>query len=99
GHRVIRHWIVWLDSGHRVTRHQVIWLDSWHRVIRHDSGHRLGRDIRLNCGCRGTRLNHGRRVFRRQADRFGYWQDEELEDGTEEGAVATEDFFTGLKKG
>ncbi|CAI9597043.1 unnamed protein product [Staurois parvus] len=24
---------------------------------------------------------------------------EELEDGTEEGAVATEDFFTGLKKG
>ncbi|CAI9588196.1 unnamed protein product, partial [Staurois parvus] len=36
---------------------------------------RLGRDIRLNCGCRGTRLNHGRRVLRRQADRFGYWQD------------------------
>ncbi|CAI9578431.1 unnamed protein product, partial [Staurois parvus] len=27
------------------------------------------------CGCRGTRLNHGRQVLRRQAHRFGYWQD------------------------
>ncbi|CAI9597087.1 unnamed protein product [Staurois parvus] len=70
-------------------------------------------------------MDHGRQVLRRQAHRFGYWQDgtgweefslfsgfsyrstvngaaedrEELEDGTEEGAVATEDFFTGLKAG
>ncbi|CAI9608788.1 unnamed protein product, partial [Staurois parvus] len=27
------------------------------------------------CGCRGTRLNHGRQVLRRQAHRFGNWQD------------------------
>ncbi|CAI9547681.1 unnamed protein product, partial [Staurois parvus] len=26
-------------------------------------------------GSSGIRLNHGRRVLRRQADRFGYWQD------------------------
>ncbi|CAI9538230.1 unnamed protein product [Staurois parvus] len=43
---------------------------------------RLGRDIRLKCGCRGTRLNHGRQVLRRQAHRFGYWQD-----GTVTGAL------------
>ncbi|CAI9554484.1 unnamed protein product [Staurois parvus] len=43
GHRVTRHWIVWLDSGHRVTRHQVIWLASGHRVIWQGSGHRVTR--------------------------------------------------------
>ncbi|CAI9540740.1 unnamed protein product, partial [Staurois parvus] len=67
---------VWLDSGHRVTRHDSghwviryrnIWIDSGHWVIWHI---RLGRDIRLKCGCRGTRLNHGRQVLRRQAHRF-----------------------------
>ncbi|CAI9610247.1 unnamed protein product, partial [Staurois parvus] len=42
----------------------------------------LGRGIRLKCGCRGTRLNHGKQVLRRQAHRFGYWQD-----GTVTGAL------------
>ncbi|CAI9603161.1 unnamed protein product, partial [Staurois parvus] len=45
------------------------------QFIRLGTDIRLGRDIRLNYGCRGTRLNHGRWVLRRQADRFGYWQD------------------------
>ncbi|CAI9602869.1 unnamed protein product [Staurois parvus] len=39
------------------------------------TGTRLNRGIRLKGGCRGTRLNHGRQVLRRQAHRFGYWQD------------------------
>ncbi|CAI9600266.1 unnamed protein product, partial [Staurois parvus] len=57
-----RYRIVWLDSGHRV---------NWpNRIIRLDQFIRLGRNIML-----GTRLNHGRPVLRRQADRFGYWQD------------------------
>ncbi|CAI9537864.1 unnamed protein product, partial [Staurois parvus] len=72
GHRVTRH-----DSGHWVIRHWIVWLDSGHWVTRYDNGHwvircdriirldiRLGTDIRLKCGCRGTRLNHGRQVLR-----------------------------------
>ncbi|CAI9547879.1 unnamed protein product, partial [Staurois parvus] len=76
GHRVTRHQVIWLDSGHRVIRYRIVWLDSRHwvirrdRIIRLDQFIRLGTDIRLKCGCRGTRLNHGR-----QAHRFGYWQD------------------------
>ncbi|CAI9550887.1 unnamed protein product, partial [Staurois parvus] len=62
----IRHQVIWLASGHRV-----IWQGS----IRLGTGIRLGTDLRLKCGCRGTRLNHGRQVLRRQAHRFGYWQD------------------------
>ncbi|CAI9611882.1 unnamed protein product, partial [Staurois parvus] len=51
GHWVIRHWIVWLDSGHRVTqaRQQATGPSgigssgstAGHRVTRHDSGHRV----------------------------------------------------------
>ncbi|CAI9619418.1 unnamed protein product, partial [Staurois parvus] len=74
GHRVTRHWIVWLDSGHRVTRYYSgHWVIRRDRIIRLDqfirlgTDIRLGRDIRLKCGCRGTSLHHGRQVLRRQA--------------------------------
>ncbi|CAI9613894.1 unnamed protein product, partial [Staurois parvus] len=77
---VIRHRVIWLDSGHRVIRHWIVWLDSGHRVIWHNRTIRLGRHIKLGrvhwvIGHQGIRLNHGRRVLRRQADWFGYWQD------------------------
>ncbi|CAI9621004.1 unnamed protein product, partial [Staurois parvus] len=58
-----RYRIVWIDSGHRVIRRWIVWLDSGHRVTRYDSGHWV------------IRLNHGRQDLRRQAHRFGYWQD------------------------
>ncbi|CAI9548633.1 unnamed protein product [Staurois parvus] len=76
-----------LDSGHQIIKlDRVIRLG---RIIKPDRVIRLGRNIRpggvhwvighqgirQNCRCRGTRLNHGRWVLRRQADQFGYWQD------------------------
>ncbi|CAI9613220.1 unnamed protein product, partial [Staurois parvus] len=49
-------------SGHRVTWHnRILRLDQFIRLGRDI---RLGRHIRLNCGRRGTRLHHGRRVFK-----------------------------------
>ncbi|CAI9552860.1 unnamed protein product, partial [Staurois parvus] len=41
------------------TGHRVNWPN---RIIRLDQ---LGTGIRLKCGCRGIRLNHGRQVLRR----------------------------------
>ncbi|CAI9568535.1 unnamed protein product, partial [Staurois parvus] len=43
-----------------------------HRVTRRDRIIRLDQFIRLGTD---IRLNHGRQVLRRQAHRFGYWQD------------------------
>ncbi|CAI9583650.1 unnamed protein product, partial [Staurois parvus] len=72
GHRVTRHWIVWLDSrhqvtrydsGHWVTRHQVIWLASGHRVIWQGSGHRVTR-YRIIWINSGHRVNWPNRIVR-----------------------------------